>query len=203
MPIVVLDPDGSLRSEFGAFPTKAFFEGPPNHRPRALELPYAPGTPIAVGSSGIFVGSTDQFEIRRFDPAGSLRGIIRFAISPVPVLGPDVDSILEEEVRAVSGDLAEGVRSLFRIMPTPEFKPPFQQLFVDSLGRLWVRADWSDPTLPGWLVFKANGDLLGSARLPDGEILDLGEGHVVVLTYDEYDAPVISVFELQSISPSS
>lgn len=203
VPVVALGPEGEFRSEFGAFPAKAYFEGPANHRPRALELAFSPGAPIVAGAAGVYVGSTDDFEVRRFDASGVLSSIIRIAIAKAPILASDRDSIMRWELSAASSEASEGVRALFGAMPIPAFKPPIQQLAVDPAGRLWVQVNSTEPILDTWFVFDDAGVLLGSADLPDGHVIYIDGRYVVLLTTDEHHAQVVSVFELVNARSSA
>jgi hypothetical protein len=79
-------------------------------------------------------------------------------------------------------------------MPIPDDHPPIGQIVVDEPGRLWVQPapDPEHGTSP-WFVFESDGTLVGSYLLPPGELVAMTAERAVLLTYDEYDSPIVDV----------
>jgi hypothetical protein len=195
VPIVVLDVDGHSEASFGGVRTTGYYEGPPDLNPRALNIPFSPGDRVAAGGRGIYVAFENRAEVWRYDANGSLLLILRFRVPDLPITDAQVDSVREEEAR--TSRIPEGVRTLFARMPLPERHPPFDQLVVDSRGLIWIlptAAVMQDGAQ--WFVFEPDGMVVGSYRLPRGELLGVTVDRAVLLTHDEYDSSILEVYEL-------
>lgn len=192
IPIAVTDMEGAVVSTFEDVRTEGIYEAPPHG---ALQIPFMPGDRVVAGPSGVYVASEDRAEVRGYDANGSPRMILRFGAAPVPVGDAQIDSVLDWEVGLASS--AERVRRLFSLMPIPEEHPPIARMIVDELGRLWIRPtpDLEDDTSP-WFVFESDGTLVGSYTLPPGELIAMTSDRAVLLTYDEYDAPIVDVHRI-------
>ena len=109
------------------------------------------------------MGDEDSFEIRGYDPDGTLREIIRLA-------GVDLTLPAEEVQQAherMTGGKAEPAWSKLFWDAVPKTRPAYSRLLLDALGNLWVAEYVSVADAPrNWMVFAADGSLSGMVTVP-------------------------------------
>jgi hypothetical protein len=131
-----------------------------------MSLPFMRNVQTAASGDRYWQGITDAYEIvlRRAD--GTPERIVRRVVQPVPVRGAYLDSLRHVEV-AEHG--AEAGKSLDRV-ELPEHLPAFERLLVDDGGNLWVQhTAWPGAAVQAeWDVFDAQGQMLGTVRMPPG-----------------------------------
>ncbi len=161
--------------------------------------PFGRSTQVAGGTSGIWLGDTDRFEIRQYDTAGDLLMVARRSWEPVAV----DDALLE---RATDEELAEAdddedrrrIRRRWESVPTPETLPAFEAIQVDRGGNVWVQ-QFEVPGEPErtWSVFDRDGAWLGDVAFPDRfRPLEIGDDYVLGRFGDELDVEHIQLWEL-------
>lgn len=160
----------------------------------------------AAGRDGFYIGSSDTYEIHRYDADGTLRGIIRSAHVPEQPVTADLfqawvdatlerraqsftESGLEFDAAAVRKDVEESERA-----PTV---PLYGDLLADQAGGVWVK----DYVMPGpdgrperWTIFAEDGTMRGAIDLPPRFRPMYVDGDTVagVIT-DEYDVQYVRV----------
>jgi hypothetical protein len=131
-----------------------------------LSLPVMRIVQTAASGTRYWQGVTDAYEIvlRRAD--GTPERIVRRVVEPVPVRGAYLDSLRRVQV-AEHGP--EAGTSLDHV-ELPEHLPAFERLLVDDGGNLWVqRMAWPGAAVQAeWDVFDAEGQMLGTVRMPPG-----------------------------------
>ncbi len=160
----------------------------------------------AVGDSLIWVSHTGTFELRAFDPAGSLHRIVR-----VPRVPKTVTSVEVSEAKAAAEEslIRQGASPgvLQRIMATEfaETHPVHGRMLVDELGYLWVAQDGMSASGPTtvreagelWDVFDRDGRLLGTIGTPEGfRVTWIGDRLVMGIHTDEFGVDRVSVYRL-------
>jgi len=161
--------------------------------------PFARSTQLAGGASGVWLGDTDRFEIRRFGIHGGLEAIIRRSWTPVELDDALIQRAIDEELEdADDDDQRRFVRTRWESVPTPETLPAFEAIEVDRLGNAWVQQF----EIPGvaertWSVFDSDGRWLGDVVFPDRfRPLEIGDDYVLGRFGDELDVEHIQIWEL-------
>jgi hypothetical protein len=161
--------------------------------------PFGRSTEVAGGASGVWLGDTDRFEVRRYDTGGSLLTIARRAWEPVVVDDALVERAMDEELgEADDDDDRRRIRKRWESVPTPETLPAFEAIQVDRLGNVWVQ-QFEIPGMPEriWSVFDADGRWLGDVVFPDRfRPLEIGDDYVLGRFGDEMDVEHIQIWEL-------
>lgn len=161
--------------------------------------PFARSTEVAGGTSGVWLGDTDRFEIRRYGVNGSLEAITRRSWTPVVVDDALIQRAIDEELEdAADDDQRRFVRRRWESVPTPETLPAFEAIRVDRLGNAWVQ-QFEVPGAPEriWSVFDEDGTWLGDVAFPDRfRPLEIGDDYVLGRFGDDLDVEHVQVWEL-------
>ncbi|MCL7971568.1 MAG: hypothetical protein M8866_05650 [marine benthic group bacterium] len=161
--------------------------------------PFGRSTQVAGGTSGVWLGDTDRFEIHRYDAGGDLRTVARRSWEPVVVDDALVQRATDEELaEADDDDDRRRIRRRWESVPTPETLPAFQALQVDRVGNVWVQ-QFEVPGAPErtWSVFDRAGTWLGDVAFPDRfRPLEIGDDYVLGRFGDELDVEHIQLWKL-------
>ena len=142
--------------------------------------PFGRQTVRAVGPGRFYVGEQDRFEIRGFDPDGTLREIVR--VDGVDLtLTPEVVAAARRSTRA-DEDETPWAERFWAAMPSS--RPAYGTLMIDALGHLWVSEHVANLTpARNWMVFSPDGTMLGLVQVPPNlRILEIGADHVLGAT---------------------
>lgn len=163
----------------GRFPASQLLTLPTEEGdPVTLPPPLARGTSLAVGPGRVYVGDQEGFEIRGYDPDGTLRQVVRLEgvdrsvsealLSTLTVVGP-------------TGEVPPWADRFWE--HTPETLPAFGRILLDARGNLWVaEATVADRAPRGWTVFAPDGTLRGGVEVPEGlTVLEVGSTHLLGL----------------------
>ena len=160
-------------------------------------------TQITGGDSGIWVGDSERFEIRRYSLDGQLQALVRRSSDPVVVDDALVERAMAEELEDADDDQRRQIRRRWESSPLPPTLPAFEALHVDRTGNLWVQA-FEVPGAPErtWSVFNADGAWLGDVVFPDRfRPLEIGDDYVLGRFGDDLDVEHVQIWEL--VKPAS
>ena len=151
--------------------------------------------------TGLYVGSSRDFEVQRFRLDGVPDRLIRSSHRSL-VLTREYRDIFEKSERerlAESASRQEFARA-FAAVEFPETVPPYSQLLVDSEDHLWVR-DYKIRGTPGpevWGVFAPEGQLLGTLETPESlEVRQIGADFILGIWTDELDIKYVRMYTLE------
>ena len=158
-------------------------------------LPFSRNAFAAAGAGRFYMAESDRYEIRAYNPEGSITQILRLATAPPPVTEPLLDSLadywhMEAEAEAATrgytlpGRTPEQYREETRHLAWVPTLPAFSALIVDDAGNLWVR-DYDRPWLSNtvssrWAVFAPDGSLRARVTMPSGLDVRCIQGRVVL-----------------------
>ena len=168
----------------------------------AWNLPFARDFHNALSSELFWVGVSDDFELRGFDPAtGALERIIRVPGFPIEVTGDDTERFRQNQLAgAESPDQAGMYAELHRIVEYAPSFPAFSGMEEDPQGNVWVQRytpPWDESGVQTWDVFSPDGEPLSRVDLPaDLVIQDIAEDAITVRWIDELGAEFIRVYGL-------
>lgn len=170
-------PETGDTATVGRFPTDEVLHlETDEEEPTVLAPPLARRTSQAVGPGRFYVGAQDAFEIRAYDPDGSLRQIVRL---PGLELGVDPSSLEEYDLRDAGGDVPAWTDDYWS--HARDTRPAHGRLLLDGRGNLWVAEHViTDEPARNWLVFTPDGALAGLVEVPrDFRVLEIGASHVL------------------------
>lgn len=154
---------------------------------------------VDAAAGRVHVGDDRTGEVRSYDPEGRLVGILRAGGEPLPVTSAAERAYRARILEEAQEDRRAEERRRLAETPTAERFPSFDELFVDPVGRLWIRA--FDPDLGGtrrWVIFHEDGRAAGRVDLPERfQPLDAGPDYVLFRTRDELDVERLVMFELR------
>jgi hypothetical protein len=163
---------------------------------------------VAVVTSGdrtsrICAGDQSQAEISCFAPDGT-RTSMRWSATPPPVSPDEIDQWREERITMLASS-GEGVDSREMVMsaPVPETREPYDRIFLDLPGNLWVEhapplleREGPRPALE-MSVFDPEGRWLGDLTLPPMTPLEIGDDYVIGVQRDEADVEYVRMWTLR------
>jgi hypothetical protein len=166
-------------------------------------VPFGRSTFVRVHGDAIFVGTNDEFRIDRYDAGGRLTHRIGLDRQAELLTDAEVEAYkAAENAKATSGVESKGPNEIFgRIAdaaPYPDRIPFYDEVLVDSDGRLWVRGYRTDPrALSHFVVFGVDGRVLALAELPgDFEPTVIRGGTIIGIWRDELDVESVRVYEV-------
>lgn len=203
MSIHVLDATGDSTHELGRFPGDETVVLRAGETDGGFSIaigstPFGRSTEVTSGSTSIWVGDTEQFEIWRYGLDGQLKMIARRAFEPVAVDDALIEQAMAEEMEGADDDQRQATRRRWESVPVPPTLPAYEALRVDRAGNLWVQL-FEVPGAPEriWSVFTADGVWLGDVRFPDRfRPLEIGDDYVLGRFGDDLDVEHVQLWEL-------
>lgn len=141
--------------------------------------PFGRQTVRAVGPGRFYVGRQNEFEIRGYDPDGTLREVIRLEgldLELTPALIDEARRLTAPDDASTEPPWAEDFWGA-----VPETSPAYGHLLLDGLGNLWVSEYVVDLSTPrNWMVFSPEGALLGMVEVPvNFRVFEVGANYVL------------------------
>lgn len=158
--------------------------------------PFGRQTVRAVGPGRFYVGDQETFEIRGFDPDGTLREIIRLTGLDLTVT-PELMTAARRASRAGGDEEAPWAERFWEAAPAT--RPAYGEMLLDALGHLWVAEHVTSLTPPrNWMVFGPDGALLGLVEVPPNfRVFEIGRDYVLGAGPGLPGAEVIRRYSLQ------
>ncbi len=172
---------------------------------------------VVALSDGIVAGTSNGFELQRFDLEGRVARIIRRAWDPQPVPGGLRERYAEmyvsgagENGNPVPEQLRQQRREIQEATPVASFLPAFTRLRSDPDDNLWVRETdaehlaypsqgWNtfDTVASTWNIFDPEGIWLGTVETPENfVIMEIGRDYIAGLTRDDLGVEMVQVYAL-------
>lgn len=168
--------------------------------------PFGRSLRLAMNEDAIYLGTGEQFQIRRYSLQGELGRLIRWDGEDLTINDDDIQAYRESQLEAVEPTQRAALERSLRDMPMPPAFPAYVRLETDAVGNLWVEHF----RRPGardhhWTVFSAEGALLGRVDVPIGlTITDIGDDRIVGVSSDDLGVERVSVHRLiKSDTPNS
>lgn len=194
------DPAGELLDSAGWFPGPEWYvksdEGIMAASSRAFGR-----SPVATAfADAFYFGSSDSYEIARYDGNGLLQRLIRRTHRSLDVTPEDIESWIEERLADADDENQRNFwQKLYANMPFPETMPAYERLIVDDEGSLWVE-EYRRPTdeQPRWTVFDGEGVMLGEVTTPpEFRVFQIGSDFVLGRWTDELDIEHVQLYKLK------
>ena len=207
--LFLVDATGAVVRRLGTTPVVIFTAGA--QHPSPMEL----GPQIVHASSGraIYLGFSNEFAIRVYDPDWKLQRIIRRAWTPRRLTRTEIDGYVDGWMAMWSrktGAEREAERREMRDDTYPEVVPAYAAILATPTGEIWVR----EPDLTGapgcwclagmptvqskWSVFDPTGRWLGDVSMPARFIpLEVGADYVLGRSRGADDVPHAVMYRLE------
>jgi hypothetical protein len=184
-PVWLFDTAGKVVRELGSFvQSERVFVVNQNGGGSSGPHPLGRSTVLAVTDSGVYIGTSEQFDVRVYGLDGKLKEIFR---------APSHDSAYTKEfldkyrATTLEGEAASRKKLVEKsgwLMPSGI--PAYSEMIVDPGYNIWLhrfRAPWEDSN--DWAVFGSNGRYLGDVATPRGlNIREIGSDYVLGIVSD-------------------
>lgn len=160
--------------------------------------PFGRAARISVTDDGIYLGTGENFEVRRYAFDGSLAAIIRWAGHDVTIRDEDIAAYRETLLASAEEARRPAIERQLMEMENPPQFPTYVAMLVDAGGNLWLqRFRRPADVVQEWTVLSPDGALLGSVRMPDGlSVTDIGEDVVLGVHRDGLGVERVQVHSL-------
>lgn len=164
--------------------------------------PFGRSATMTIGPDRIYLGTGEPFEIEVRAMDGRLAQLVRGPGYDLEIRQEHLERYREERLAAVPDERRPIVERELRDMPLPDGFPAYDRLVLDPERNLWARRFLR----PGderrsWVVFSADGVLLGAVEVPaDLEITEIGEDYVLGTARDELDVERVRLYRLYKAS---
>jgi len=151
-------------------------------RVAALALPFSPVSLVAWSADRVYVGHTEEPEVRAYDLHGQLHTIIRWAPRPVPVSAQDRQSFATNLIdKSRRPEMVPVYNRWLSEIEFPEFKPVFAALIADDAGYLWIRDSApGDAATWHWTIHGPDGVAVARMETVAGlDLLDVDRTHAI------------------------
>ena len=205
MDFLVLEGDGSLRTELGSHPgAEEFYYLDDTVFPPfsfvMLDPPFQQTVVWGAWGPLAIVSPTDRYEIRAYGADGSVARIVRRDHDVRVPTQADLDRFRADQMASMNNAEYEAMMTpVLDALSVPPSFPAFSAIEVDALGYLWVR----EYNLPGeegalWTVFDPDGIVQGFVETPeDLRIFEIGADYVLGLVTDALDVEYVQLWELE------
>ncbi len=200
----VVDADGQLSASLGVHPSAERHASGSGNVIRIRTIPFSRLTRTTAWGDLFVVAPNDTYEIRAYEPAGTLSRIVRrdhALIAPTPAhVGAELERRVALRPPEQQADRRRELRETFEEVPIAETFPAFDQIVADALGHLWVE----EYDLPGeqrpnplWTVFDPEGGVLGFVETPAGlNIFEIGADYILGRATDDLGVEYVRVWSL-------
>jgi hypothetical protein len=173
-------------------------------------VPFGRATAVGLADTLFYVAHNDRFDVRFYEPSGTLRRIVRRVQPLVPVTDELADRFRGAALELVPSERRSRVASVQAEVPVRETVPAFgsayyvrqvpgaKDVMLDEAGNLWVlEYTWHRNEATHWSILGGDGVAVAQLTLPAGyEPLHIGRDHLVLLTRDELDVESVQVHRI-------
>ncbi len=158
---------------------------------------------VAAGGASVWMGSGGEPQVVEYDGRGRVRRIVTWPADRVAVTESDIAAEVDRRVTD-SGEREPELRRWYADVPSAEYFPVYDALYIDRDGRLWVRE--FQPPAEGerrWLIFDLDGRLQARLRVPDSlTFLDIQGSDLLAVHRDEFDVEYVQRWRLpEAVTP--
>jgi hypothetical protein len=194
------DPTGALLDSLGWFPGPEWYVKSDEGIMAASSRAFGRSPVATAAADAFYFGSSDNYEIARYDGTGELRRLIHRTHVNLGVTPDDIEGWIEERLAGMNDENQRTFwERLYADMPFPETMPAYERLLVDDEGSLWVE-DYRRPAdeQPRWTVFDPQGVMLGEVETPlNFQVYQIGSDFVLGRWTDELDVDHVQLYKLK------
>ncbi len=198
-----LAPSGGAPREVGRFVGSEMFVQSEGDAVMVGPRAFGRSAEISVVPDGFFYGSSDTYQIGRYDASGRLLRLVRRPLATRAVTPADIERFKEARLKQAAevrgGRFRQMQEKSLAAMSYPETMPAYGRIQADRAGNLWVSEFQVTPEDPGkWTVFDPEGRMLGTVSTPARfRVFDIGEDYVLGVWKDELDVDHVRMFPLE------
>lgn len=197
---VLVEPDLSERAHLGTHPGSEALMSVSPERVEIFRVPFARSVVAEVVGDGVMFSPTDRWDLHIHDRDGRLERIVRVDRAATPLTPAIVEAEIERQAALAPEAARAGLRTRLSEGPHPEALPAFGAVVGDTDGRLWVEVFRPEAqTGPSrWVIFDADGRLLGGLTLPEGFTPHrAGDGWLLGVAVDDLGVERVQIWPLE------
>ncbi len=195
---VRFDSRGTLLDTVGLFPGREVYVSEEGGRGVMNTPPFGKNSVGAIWDGSLAIGSQSSFELGQYGTDGALEKLVRIPGRDLSVGDDDLETYIQERLRAVALEDQARFRQSLEAMPVPATKPAYGGFLADEGGNLWV-SEWAVyPQVPlRWTVLDEGGRWLGEVEMPEGFLpLAIGGDWILGVEKDELDVEYVALYDL-------
>ena len=199
----LFDPNGVPVHEFGTFSGQESYISITADMAMVARFTGARSFQSSVVADRIVMGSTDQYEFRRYDRTGAVRSIVRLDRPQVAMTHQDYQAVKAQQLESVSEEGRARFAEFTEAQPEPETLPSFSRIMGDATGSVWIE-DVLHPQADHqqWTVFNLDGTALNRIRFgKDFRLHEVGVDYVLGVATDELDVERLQLWRLERPAP--
>lgn len=196
--LVRFDRGGSLLDTIGRFPGREVHLALEGNRMVMGSPLFGRALSRVAAGERVWLGDQASFEIRAYEPDGSLVLIVRVIGADLSITQELLDAALDARLREVRPERRHAMRAFLREADRPAARPAYGEFLIDPEGSLWVAAYViSDGAARDWYVFSADGRWLSTVRMPVGfRLLAVGDRWLLGVARDDLDVEYVRLHPL-------
>lgn len=156
-------------------------------------------TMMMIGTNHVVIGDQAADSVLRYDPATRAAVWVRLPVAAEPVPAPLRREAFDTDCDWTSDEAEiERCQASLRRLPEQQRFPVFEDLAVDSLGRVWVKQYPRDVAREHatWLVLQ-DSRTVATIRLPENvRPMQIGDGYVLGLARDDLGVESVVEYEI-------
>lgn len=185
-------------ASLGPFSGRTEFLGSSDRGVMVLELPFRPKTHVAARRDVVVVGDSGSGQVEVYNASGLRVG--GFTIDYAPMSISDLDLATHVSFIGFGPNTTHYWEQAIDLHGLPEYVPFFDDLRIDASGELLLVHEYavsSDEPFT-WRRYRRDGSLESTIQtdVVREDVLDFGEGWVLVRELDEFDVQYLAVYEL-------
>lgn len=154
---------------------------------------------IALYRNDIYTGDGAALEVAHYHHSGTLSRIMRGSANALRVDSDTIAAFEQATLNAAGNEVQRGrFHQLFREWTYPSVQPVYDQLLVDQVSNVWVRAfAVTAPDPSQWTVFDSSGRWLGHVSIPRQLLVkEIGDTYVLGLWTDTLGVEYVRLYTL-------
>ena len=213
LPVLLITPDGSTTDTMAIvdgmemYTVQANFGG--RSFPSPLQVQFGLNTTLGGRGDLVYVGDNAKPEIRVYGRDGTLKRIIRYPYTPVPVTeslrkaqeASNLERWAANPLRGMPKEMMDQVEGWIRNATYSERLPAFETFFLDRQGNVWIQ-EYAPGQPQRFQVYRPTGEFMLRTALPrDLRPMDIGKDYVLGTWKDDDGLEHVRLYRTPVLAP--
>jgi hypothetical protein len=131
--------------------------------------PLGRGATMAMDASGLWIGTGEAHELRRYSLDGTLARILRWNGDDLAVTAAHIEGWHAAELERGNAARRASIAQTLRDSPVPAALPAFVRIEIDPEGMIWIQPFHSPGSAaPAWIVLDPDRGPVARVTMPEG-----------------------------------
>ena len=183
------------------WPSKVWSFGSVSMGMMRAQVVFSPNLLATGQGNRVALADSHEPHVSVLDSSGELIMLVRWAGMPRTVTETDLKLWRETRTAELPPDLPDAIRRGFLEVPHHEVHPLLSSIVLERDGGLWIApTELKSGTEQTWLLLDSSGLPRGGVSLPaSSRILDVAGSNVVMISQNDLDVELITVFAIRSL----